>query len=100
MRLLRGLLGGSFWILGALLGLLGVVLCLTVILLPLGIPLLAMARRLLTRAVALMLPRALTHPVDEATTRAKKAGRNARATSVDVGKKVRKLAHATYDRVG
>jgi hypothetical protein len=84
MRLLRGLLGALLWIVAALLGLVGFVLCVTVILLPLGIPLLAVARRLLTRAVQLMLPRALAHPVGEVTKSAhKKAG--------DIGKTARKL---------
>jgi hypothetical protein len=95
MRLLRGLLGALLWILGALLGLVGVVLCVTVILLPLGIPLLAVARRLLTRAVQLMLPRALAHPVGELAKTAKKKGHNAKAvtsnTADDIGKKARKL---------
>ncbi|OBF39621.1 hypothetical protein A5724_08045 [Mycobacterium sp. ACS1612] len=95
MRLLRGLLGALLWIVAAVLGLLGVVLCVTVILLPLGIPLLILARRLLTRAVQLMLPRSLAHPVDEITKTAKKKGRKAKAltssTATDVGKKARKL---------
>jgi Flp pilus assembly protein TadB len=95
MRLLRGLLGAVLWIIAALLGLLGVVLCVTVILLPLGIPLLAVARRLLTRAVQLMLPRSLAHPVDELSKNAKKKGRAAKAvtssTADDIGKKARKL---------
>jgi hypothetical protein len=95
MRLLRGLLGALLWIVAALLGLLGFVLCVTVILLPLGIPLLVLARRLLTRAVQLMLPRSLAHPVDEITKTTKKKGRRAKATTSaaaeDIGKKARKL---------
>jgi hypothetical protein len=78
MRLLRGLLGALLWIVAAVLGLLGFVLCVTVILLPLGIPLLVLARRLLTRAVALMLPRSLAHPVDEITKTTKKKARKLR----------------------
>jgi hypothetical protein len=95
MRLLRGLLGALLWIVAALLGLVGFVLCVTVILLPLGIPLLVLARRLLTRAVALMLPRSLAHPVNEFEKTAKKKGRAAKAaassTVDDIGKKTRKL---------
>ena len=95
MRLLRGLLGAVLWIIAALLGLVGVVLCVTVILLPLGIPLLAVARRLLTRAVQLMLPRALAHPIDEVAKTAKKKGGKAKAvtsgTAGDIGKTARKL---------
>ena len=78
MRLLRGLLGALLWIVAVVLGLLGFVLCVTVILLPLGIPLLVLARRLLTRAVALMLPRSLAHPVDEITKTTKKKARKLR----------------------
>jgi len=78
MRLLRGLLGALLWIVAAVLGLLGFVLCVTVVLLPLGIPLLVLARRLLTRAVALMLPRSLAHPVDEITKTTKKKARKLR----------------------
>jgi hypothetical protein len=95
MRLLRGLLGALLWIVAALLGLVGVVLCVTVILLPLGIPLLAVARRLLTRSVQLMLPRALAHPVNEVAKAAHKKGRKAKAVSSsaadDITKKTRKL---------
>ena len=95
MRLLRGLLGALLWIVAAVLGLLGFVLCVTVILLPLGIPLLVLARRLLTRAVQLMLPRSLAHPVNEVTKTAKKKGRKAKAVTSgaadDIEKKVRKL---------
>jgi hypothetical protein len=75
MRLLRGLLGVLLWILAALLGVVGLVLCVTVILLPLGIPVVALASRLLTRAVQLMLPRALAHPVDEVKKTSEKKGR-------------------------
>jgi hypothetical protein len=95
MRILRGLLGALLWIVAAVLGLLGFVLCVTVILLPLGIPLLVFTRRLLTRAVQLMLPRSLAHPVDELAKNVKKKGRVAKAvtssTADDIGKKTRKL---------
>jgi hypothetical protein len=92
MRLLRGLLGALLWIVGALLGLVGFLLCVTVILLPVGIPLLGVARRLLTRAVQLMLPRALAHPIREPT----------RLTEDAIGdavKKTRKFAHKQRKRL-
>jgi len=89
MRFLRGLLGGVLWIVGGLLGLVGIVLCVTVLLLPLGIPLLMVARRVLSRAVQLMLPRALSHPIDEVTKAAKKTV--ASGAAGDIGKKARKL---------
>jgi hypothetical protein len=92
MRLLRGLLGAVVWIVAALLGLLGLVLCVTVILLPVGIPLLGIAGRLLTRAVQLMLPRALAHPIDEVTKSVKKEGRKARAVTSDTVGDVRNNA--------
>src|SRR4051795_2907982 len=95
MRLLRGPLGALLWIIAAVLGLLGIVLCVTVVLLPVGIPLLAVARRLLTRAVQLMLPRSLAHPVDELTKNVNEKGRAAKSatssTVDDIGKKTRKL---------
>lgn len=65
MRLLRGICGALLWIAAGLIGLVGVVLCLTAILLPLGVPLLGLSGRLLTRAVRLMLPPTLAHPVKE-----------------------------------
>ena len=96
MRLLRGLLGAVLWIVAALLGLVGFVLCVTVILLPLGIPLLMVARWLLTRAVQLMLPRSVAHPINELSKTAKKKGRMARAvtsdTAGDISKKARRFA--------
>jgi hypothetical protein len=80
-----------------------VVLCVTVILLPLGIPLLGVARRMFTRSVALMLPRAMSHPVDEGRKRArskkdklsgsaKQKTRRVGKTSKKTGKKLRKKA--------
>ncbi|HEX2286201.1 MAG TPA: hypothetical protein VHI10_15470 [Mycobacterium sp.] len=95
MRLLLGLLGVLVWIVAALLGLVGVVLCVTIILLPLGIPLVALAGRLFTRAVQLMLPRALAHPVGEAKKTTKKTRRkvgsavsNAAGDATKKGRKV------------
>lgn len=65
MRLLRGLAGVVLWILAALLGLVAVILCITLVLLPLGLPLLGLTRRLFTRAVRLMMPQTVAHPVQE-----------------------------------
>jgi hypothetical protein len=92
MRMLRGLLGALLWVVAALLGLVGFVLCVTVILLPAGIPLLGVARRLFTRAVQLMLPRELAHPIREPK----------RITEDAIGgaaKKAKKLAHKQRKRL-
>ena len=92
MRFLRGLLGALLWIVAALLGLVGFVLCVTVILLPAGIPLLGVARRLFTRAVQLMLPRELAHPIREP----KKITEDAVGDTV---KKAQKFAHKQRKRL-
>jgi hypothetical protein len=99
MRFLRGLGGVLLWIVASLIGLLGAVLCVTIILLPLGIPVLLVARRMFGISTKLLLPREMTHPVDEASkslrkTR-KKAGKkleDAPGTDdvADAGKKARK----------
>jgi hypothetical protein len=95
MRLLRGLLGVLLWIVASLLGLVGLVLCVTIILLPLGIPVVAFAGRLITRAVQLMLPRAVAHPVKEVRKTTKKEGRKVSSAvsdaAGDVAKKGRKV---------
>jgi hypothetical protein len=86
VRLARGLLGVLLWIVASVVGLLGILCCVTVILLPVGFVLLRLAGRTYRRAVALMLPRAVSHPVDAVTpsrrTRKKlaKKGRAAAAT--------------------
>lgn len=96
MKLVRGLLGGLLWIVAGLVGLVAVVLCVTVILLPLGIPLLMFARRLLGKAIALMLPRAATHPVEELGKSARKKGAkvagSARGKSTKLATSARKRA--------
>jgi hypothetical protein len=101
MRFLRALLGGLLWIVASLLGLVAVLLCVTVILLPLGIPLLKLARGMFGKAIGLMLPKALTHPVDEAGKKTRKARRDAapakvagsaKARSKKLSKKARKKA--------
>ena len=77
MRFLRGLLGGLLWVVASLVGLVAALLCVTLILLPVGIPLLRLSRRLFGAATGLMLPRALTHPVDELGKRARRKAREA-----------------------
>lgn len=99
MRFLRGLGGVLLWLVASLVGLVGAVLCVTIILLPLGIPLLLVARRMFGISMKLLLPREMTHPVDEASkslrkTR-KKAGKKLEAAPgtddvADAGKKARK----------
>jgi hypothetical protein len=78
VRALRWLAGALVWLLAALLGVVGVVLSITIILLPLGLPVLWLTRRLFGVASRLMLPRALTHPVDEAGKAVKKQGRKSK----------------------
>ncbi|KUI22931.1 hypothetical protein AU193_09930 [Mycobacterium sp. GA-1285] len=90
MRLLRGLIGTLLWIVGALLGLVGILLCLTIVLLPVGVPLVAFAGRLLTRAGSLLLPRAVVHPVAEASKTVKRKQHKAISATSDVGADVRK----------
>ena len=88
MRALRWLAGGVLWILASVLGLVAVVLCITLILLPLGLPLLRLVKRLFRMATRLMLPRAVTHPVEELGKGTRKTGRWARSTSQDITSEV------------
>jgi hypothetical protein len=83
MRVLRGLGGAGLWIVASVVGLLAVVMCVTVILLPVGIPLLMLARRMFGKSVGMLLPRALTHPVDEGS---KKMTRSRKDVSAKAGK--------------
>jgi hypothetical protein len=82
MRLVRGLGGVVLWLVSALLGLVGVIACVTIILLPLGIPLLGYARRTFGLSLKLMLPRAVTHPVQTTEKSLRRRGRKARDTVV------------------
>jgi hypothetical protein len=77
MRFLRGLGGILLWLVASLVGLLGAVLCVTVILLPLGIPVLLVARRMFGTSMKLLLPREMTHPVDEASKSLRKTRKKA-----------------------
>ena len=98
MRLLRGLLGVLLWILAGLLGLVGVVLCVTIILLPLGIPLVVLAGRLFTRAVQLMLPREVAHPIAEVKKASKKEGKKVgSAVSDAAGEASKRISDAAGD---
>ena len=66
MRLLRGLAGALLWILSLVLGLVAVILCATILLLPLGLPLLGYVRRMFALSLRLILPHAVSHPVETA----------------------------------
>ena len=94
MRLLRGLAGTLLWIVAAVLGLVAAILCVTIILLPVGLPLLGYAGRLFALSMTLMLPRALSHPVDTAEEsmhkQSRKAKDNLSATTASEFKKLRK----------
>ncbi len=86
MRALRWMGAGLVGLVAGILGLVGVILCVTVVLLPLGIPVLFLARKLYGVAAALVLPRAVRHPLgemgkrgsamqDDATSKVDKAGK-------------------------
>lgn len=91
MRFARGMLGALLWIVASVVGLLAVVLCATVILLPVGIPLLMVARRMFGRSMGLLLPRGLTHPVDEGGKKVRKGRKDA---AEKVGKVTGKVTKA------
>ena len=93
MRILKGLAASLLWILAGVLGLVSLLLCLTVILLPLGIPLLGLARRMFTRAVALMLPRAMSHPLDEGRKKARSKKDELGGTAKKGPKKAKKVGN-------
>jgi hypothetical protein len=90
VRVLRALAGALLWIVAALVGLLGALLSVTLILLPVGIPLLLLARKMFTRAVQLLMPPKLAHPVKELGKASRKKGRAAKDAGADVSKKMRK----------
>jgi hypothetical protein len=92
MRLLRGLGGALLWVVASLVGLVAVVLCVTVILLPLGIPLLMVAKKMFGRAVGLMLPRTVSHPIDESGKKSRKKGKQVSTKAGKASKKGRKKA--------
>ena len=92
MRLIRGVAGALLWIVSAVLGLVAVILCVTIILLPVGIPLLGYARRLFTLSLKLMLPRAVTRPVETAGKSVRKQGRKTAAKAAKLPKQSRRRA--------
>ena len=103
MRFLRVLLGSLLWLVAGVVGLLGVVLSVTVILLPVGIPLLMLARRLFRMAMALILPRAVVHPVEELGKKAPdvvSSGRAGRKTRKKLRKKATDKPGKAVDRAG
>jgi hypothetical protein len=65
MKAFRWLGAGLLWILAGVVGLVGGLLSITIILLPVGIPLLMLARKLGGLASALLIPKAVRHPVQE-----------------------------------
>ena len=84
MQFFRAFGGGLLWIVASLVGLVAGILCVTVILLPLGIPLLGLARKLFGQATTMMLPRSLSHPVEETKRSWRKKRRKAKGTGPDV----------------
>jgi len=103
MRFLRIVLGSLLWLVAGVVGLLGVVLSVTIILLPIGIPLLMLARRLFRMAMALILPRAAVHPIQEMGKKAPdvvSSGRAGRKTRKKLRKKATKSSGKATDRVG
>ena len=98
MRLLRGLLGALLWLLGCVLGLVALLHCVTILLLPLGIPLFKLARRLIDKAILLMLPRPVANPAASMKRGSKKARGRAKDATPSVSldtKKLRKKARKT-----
>jgi hypothetical protein len=94
MRLLRGLGATLLWVVASLLGLVAVLLCATILLLPLGIPLLGLARRLYGMATRLLLPRAVSHPLEETKKQARTHGKRARRQGKSARKNGRKVKDA------
>lgn len=92
MRLLRGLGGMLLWLVACLLGLVAVLLCATVLLLPVGIPALRLSRRLFQESVKLMLPRAVSHPGQEARKSARKVRGKAVTSARRTGRTLRQGA--------
>lgn len=86
MQFFRAFGGGLLWIVASLIGLVAGILCVTVILLPLGIPLLGLARKLFGQATTMMLPRSLSHPVEETKRSWRKKRRKAKGAGPDVGR--------------
>jgi hypothetical protein len=99
VRVLRALAGALLWVVAALVGLIGALLSVTLILLPVGIPLLLLARKLFTRAVQLLMPPKLAHPVKELGKVSRKHGRGAKDGGADVAGKLRKAGRRHKGRL-
>jgi hypothetical protein len=97
MRLLRGLLGTLLWVVASLLGLVAVLLCATIVLLPLGVPLLGIVRKTYGLATRLLLPRAVSHPVEETKKQARAHGQKVREDSKKARRKGRKAKKVVPD---
>ena len=78
MRFFKWLAAAPVWLLAGVVGLLGVLLSVTVILLPLGIPLLMLARRLFSVAAAMVLPKAVRHPIEAVNSKGSGLGQDMR----------------------
>jgi hypothetical protein len=76
MRMVKWLGAGLVWVVAGVVGLLGVLLSVTVLLLPLGIPLLMLARRLYSLGAAMVVPKAVRHPIDTANTKSSGLGQD------------------------
>jgi hypothetical protein len=100
MRLARGLLGTLLWILAGVLGLVSIILCATLILLPLGIPLFKLSKSLFGKAVRLMMPPAVAHPVKHSGKKGRKAKSGVKDAVGKAGKKGRKAKSDAKDVVG
>jgi hypothetical protein len=98
MGLLRGLAGTLLWVVSALVGLVAVILCATVILLPVGLPLLGYAGRLFALSVKLILPRAVSQPVDAADRSLRKRGRKAKSGMLASARKVKRRGRGRAGR--
>jgi hypothetical protein len=92
MRIVRGLGGMVLWLVASLVWLVAIILCVTVILLPVGVALFGVGRRLFGTALKLMLPRPVTHPVDELSSRAKDLTKATKSKAHDVTPDAHKLA--------
>jgi hypothetical protein len=100
MRLVRGLGGALLWIVASVVGLLAVVMCVTAILLPVGIPLFMVAKKMFGQSVGLLLPRAVTHPVDEGGKKAKKRRKEVSKKAGKASKRGRKKSGKLADKSG
>ncbi|MBO9520825.1 MAG: hypothetical protein J7518_04730 [Nocardioidaceae bacterium] len=90
MRALNILLGSLLWIVAGLVLLLGAVLSITIVLLPVGIPLFLLGQWLMRMAMALLVPRAVRHPLEAGRKKGSKTATKVRKRTKGSWKKVRK----------